>query len=97
LYLLLTLNLLSTHNRYGITPLDIFRGINNTTNSALKTGLMLSSGRCPLEMGTTCFMHAQELVVKHALGLSIWKGKNGSPDKTFDSGVNLRQKFKNKV
>jgi hypothetical protein len=84
----------STNNRYGITPLDIFRGINDTTNSALKAGLMLSSGRCPSEKGTTCFMHAQELVVKHALGLSIRKGRNGSADDTFDSGVNLRNRVK---
>jgi hypothetical protein len=88
------LNLLSTHNRYGIAPHDIFRGINNTTNSALKAGLILSCGQCPSEKGTTWSMHAHKLVVKHALGLSIKKGKNGSPDDTFDSGVNLRNHMK---
>jgi hypothetical protein len=55
---------------------------------------MLSSGRAPEEKGTTCFMHAQELVVKHALGLSIRKGKGGQPDDEFASGVKLRDRVK---
>jgi hypothetical protein len=72
----------------------MFRGVNDTTNAALRTGLLLSSGRSPTEKGTTCFMHAQELVLKHALGLSTRKGKGGQPDDEFASGVNLRDRVK---
>jgi hypothetical protein len=84
------MNLLSLYNRYGITPLDIFQTVNDITNSALKVGLMLSSGRRPTEKGITCFVHAQELVVKHTLGLSARKGRIGNADDTFDSSVDLR-------
>jgi hypothetical protein len=39
-------------------------------------------------------MHAQELVVKHALGLAKRKGRGGNPDDEFESGVNLRDRVK---
>jgi hypothetical protein len=55
---------------------------------------MLSEGRAPEEKGPTCFMHACELVVKHALGLSPRKGRGGQPDDTFESGVQLRDRVK---
>jgi hypothetical protein len=80
--------------RYGITSQDIFRGVNDTTNAALRTGLLISSGRGPTEKGKTCFMHAQELVLKHALGLSTRKGKGGLPNDEFASGVNMRDRVK---
>lgn len=54
---------------FGITQDDVFRGINDTTNSALRTGITIAGGRVPKVKGTTCYMHAQELVVQHALGL----------------------------
>lgn len=79
---------------YGIKEEDIFRGVNDTTNSALRTGLLLSQGRAPEEKGPTCFMHAQELVVKHALGLAPRKGRHGAPDDLFEPGVRLRDRVK---
>jgi hypothetical protein len=39
-------------------------------------------------------MHASELVVKHALGLSLRKGRRGQPDDTFEIGVQLRDRVK---
>jgi hypothetical protein len=60
----------------------------------LRTGLLVSSGRAPVEKGTTCFMHAQELVVKHALGLNPRKGRGGQPNDEFASGVELRDRVK---
>jgi hypothetical protein len=80
--------------RYGIIPDDIFCEVNDTTNAALQTGLLVSSGRAPVEKGATCFMHAQELVVKHALGLNPLKGRGGKPDDEFASGVALRDRVK---
>jgi hypothetical protein len=82
---LVTLNRFS-HSRYGITAQDVFRGVNDTTSAALRTGLLLSSGRGPAEKGTTCFMHAQELVLKHALGLTTCNGRGGQPDDEIASG-----------
>jgi hypothetical protein len=73
---------------YGITVDDINRGVNDTTNSALKTGLTISGGRKPGTKGTTCFMHAQELVVVHALGLRT-RTKKGDKDE-FKEGKDLR-------
>jgi hypothetical protein len=55
-------------SRYDIKPEDIYRGINDTTNSALKAGQLLSSNR-NLNTRNTCFMHSQELAVTHALGI----------------------------
>jgi hypothetical protein len=39
-------------------------------------------------------MHAQELVLKHALGLATRKGRGGEPDDEFASGKNLRDRVK---
>jgi hypothetical protein len=48
-------------SRFGITRDDIFRGVNDTTNSAIMAGRLLSSGRNPATQNT-CHMHSQELV-----------------------------------
>lgn len=78
--------------RYGISKHDILRGVNDTTNSALLTGVTISDGRTPNVKGTTCFMHAQELVVVHALGLRQ-RTKNGESDEFVESKA-LRDKTK---
>lgn len=67
------------------------RGVNDTTNSALKTGVTISDGRKPEVKGTTCFMHAQELVVVHALGLRQ-RMKGGLPHDEFEESKALRDK-----
>lgn len=54
----------------------------------MKTGLTISGGRKPGTKGTTCFMHAQELVVVHALGLRT-RTKKGDKDE-FKEGKDLR-------
>jgi hypothetical protein len=79
--------------RYGITLNDVLRGINDTTNSALLTGLLLAEGRAPAIRGTTCQMHAQELVVQHALGLRK-RTKNGDDVDTFEPGRLLAKKVR---
>ena len=55
--------------RYDITIDDVRRGVHDTTSAALLTGTTISGGRQPKVKGTTFHMHAQELVVTHALGL----------------------------
>jgi hypothetical protein len=47
-------------HRFNIVGNDVFRGINDTTSSALATGKMISGGRAPAIKGTTCNMHQQE-------------------------------------
>ena len=79
--------------RYGITLNDILRGVNDTTNSALLTGLLLAEGRAPAIKGTTCQMHAQELVVQHAFGLRK-RRKNGDDIDKFEPGSLLAKKVR---
>ena len=74
--------------RYGITLNDVLRGINDTTNAALLTGLLLAEGRALAIRGTTCQMHAQELVVQHALGLHRGS-KNGTAVDKFEPCKNF--------
>jgi hypothetical protein len=69
------------------------RGVNDTTNSALKTGLAISGGRAPQRKGVTCVMHAQELVVTHALGLRT-RSRKGEVIDEFPTGKLLRDKTK---
>jgi len=78
--------------RFQIQKCDIFRAVNDTANSALKTGLLISDYRKP-DGGTTCQMHAQELVLKHALGLAIRK-RNKTVIDSFPAGKNLRDQCK---
>jgi hypothetical protein len=79
--------------RFGITKQDIFRGINDTTNSALLTGKLIADGRTPVIRGTTCHMHAQELVVQHALGLRDRTRMQQTID-AFPEGKALKEKVK---
>lgn len=79
--------------RYNICSDDVFRGINDTTNSALLAGLNISQGRCPNVRGTTCQMHAQELVVKHALGLHHRSKNKVAYDENVE-GKQLRDRVK---
>lgn len=74
----------------------MFRGVNDTTNSALLTGLMIAGGRTPAVKGTTCHMHAQELVVQHALGLRQ-RRKGGQDVDSFGPGKALRDKCRTLV
>jgi hypothetical protein len=85
--------LFSLIDRYGVEKDDVFRGINDTTNSALSTGLKIAGGRCPNVKGTTCYMHTQELVTTHALGLKTRK-RNGEVVDSFPDGKNLRDDVK---
>ena len=80
--------------RYGIELSDVFRGINDTTNSALLTGKLLSEGRVP-EKGArhTCYMHTQELVVNHAFGLKE-RNKNNAVSDSFKPGKNITKKVR---
>ena len=73
---------------------DVFRSVNDTTASAVKTGLIVSQGQKALcGGGTSCIMHAQELVLKNDLGLAILK-KGGEVVDSFEVGKNLRDKAK---
>jgi hypothetical protein len=77
---------------FGIEPEDVFRGVNDTTNSALLTGHLLSSGRNKQNINT-CMMHTQELVVTHALGIRTRKRRGVVVD-SFEKGKNIRDKVK---
>ena len=82
---------------YDITPDDVRRGINDTTSSALCTGIAITGGRVPFRNGTTCHMHAQELVVTHALGLRTRKKRGVGVIDSFESGRLLRDCVKKLV
>ena len=70
------------------------RGVNDTTNSAVKTGLLIAGGRQAKNRATTCHMHTQELVVGHALGIKA-RTRNKLPIEPYETGVDLRDKVKN--
>jgi hypothetical protein len=72
--------------RYDITVDDVRRGVNDTTSAALLTGTTISGGRQPKIKGTTCHMHAQELVVTHALGLRTRRKRGFGVIDEFESG-----------
>jgi hypothetical protein len=80
-------------DRYNITIDDVFRGINDTTSSAKATGLLIAQNRAPLIKGQSCNMHAQELVVTHALGLRKRSKNNVIIDK-FEESLALKEKVK---
>jgi hypothetical protein len=67
--------------------------VNDTTNAALKAGVDLAEGRCPTTKGTTCQMHAQELVTSHAMGIRE-RSKNLVSVDNFAPGKNLRNSVK---
>lgn len=79
-------------SRYGIVGDDIFRAISDTTNSALKTGREISQMR-NLDTKNTCYMHTQELVVTHALGIRTRTNRDGLKD-TFPAMRDLIQKVR---
>ena len=71
---------------FGVQKLDVFRGINDNTASAVKAGELIASGR--RADGSTiswCGMHTSELVVKHALGLVERRRANRVVDSFPDS------------
>ena len=82
---------------YDITVDDVRRGINDTTSAALLTGTTISGGRQPKIKGTTCHMHAQELVVTHALGLRTRRKRGFGVVDEFESGKLLRDAVKKLV
>ena len=61
--------------RVGIYQANVFCAVSNTTNSALKAGELIADGWVVVG-GMTCIMHAQELCLKHALGVAIRKKNN---------------------
>ena len=70
------------------------RSINDTANSAVRAGLIVSQERKPsCGSGTTCVMHSQELVMKHALGIAIRRKGRVVVDE-FQDGKSLRDKCK---
>jgi hypothetical protein len=81
-------HLLSPLCRYGIHQDDVFRAVNDTATPAVAAGKLISDGRVP-KGGTTCQMHAVELVLKHSLGL-IDRRKDGVISDSFQEGKDLR-------
>lgn len=79
--------------RFGIINEYVYRSINDTATSAKKTGLNISQGRQPKITGTTCQMHTQELVVKHALGLNHRSKNKVKYDENIE-GLKLRDRVK---
>ena len=71
--------------------------MNDTTSAALLTGTTISGGRQPKIKGTTCHMHAQELVVTHALGLRTRRKRGIGVVDEFASGKLLRDAVKKLV
>ena len=70
----------------------MFCAVSDTTNSALKAGSLIADGRVA-KGGTTCVMHAQELCLKHALGVAIRKQNHVVVDE-FPIGKTLRDNCK---
>jgi len=69
----IALHVLKILERFGICQDDIFRSVNDTMALALKAGTLVAASQQAKNGGTTCHMHASELVLKHALGLTVWK------------------------
>ena len=70
------------------------RSINDTANSAVRAGLIVSQERKPsCGSGTMCVMHSQELVMKHALGIAIQRKGHAVVDE-FQDGKALHDKCK---
>jgi hypothetical protein len=59
----------------------------------LLTGREIAGGREPAQRGTTCHMHAQELVVTHALGLRE-RSRQGVVTDKYEPGKTLRNRVK---
>ena len=78
--------------RYGIYQDDIFRAVNDTATAAVATGMLICDGRRPVG-GTTCQMHAVELVLKHAFGL-VERRSGGEVTDSFVQGKELRDRCK---
>lgn len=74
--------------RYGIVQDDVFRAVNDTASPAIAAGKLISNGRVP-KGGTTCQMHAVELVLKHSLGL-VDRKAGGVIIDSFPEGKDLR-------
>ena len=68
----------------GFEKEDIFRASNDTTNSAVRTGELLSG------LKGTCLMHELELALKHAIGWLTRKRNNRIVD-SFDKAEELRE------
>ena len=88
LVILLITHLLCANYRYGIHQNDIFRAVNDTASPAIAAGKLIADGRVP-NGGTTCQMHAVELVLKHSLGL-LDRRKDGAVSDSFQEGKDLR-------
>ena len=74
-------------SRYGIVHNDIFRGVNDTTNSATLAGRLLQCTNTfvlGVEGRRTCSMHTNDLVTKHATGMVVRKVNNVISD-SFDA------------
>jgi hypothetical protein len=80
--------LTATAYRFKILQDDVFRAVNDTASSAIKTGRHVADGRRAIG-GTTCQMHAQELTLKHALGLDTRRA-GGQVSDSFPAGKDLR-------
>jgi hypothetical protein len=78
--------------RYNINRNDIYRGISDTTNSALLTSKLLTNGRNKDKINS-CAMHTQELVITHALGIRARK-QGGKVIDAFPEAKRLRSAVK---
>ena len=66
--------------------------MSDTCSAALATSAIIAQGRRCVD-GQTCVMHAQELVLKHAIGVAVrMKGKQVVDE--FECGLLLRDKAK---
>ncbi len=74
--------------RYSVTTLDVFSAINDTTNSSVKVGEMVSGKR------GSCGMHAVDLSMEHATGQAKQSRAKKIVDR-FDECKLLRIKLKN--
>jgi hypothetical protein len=82
-----TLNVLS---KAGITKPDLFRAVNDTTNSALMVGRLLTG------TNGTCVMHETELIMEHALGMKVRTDNHVVVD-SFTDCEDLRKSAKDAV
>ena len=68
--------------------------MNDTATPAIRTGLYICQERLPKGKNPTTFcLHAQELVLKHGIGIHARVLEKGKKD-TFEKGLNLKVKVK---
>ena len=84
------------NKRLGVEKEDVYRSVNDTTNSAMATGRKLVSDTEEGEKDAKCKMHVLDLIMEHALG-QITRTKNYKVVDSFPECLEVITKAKKLV